>query len=98
ITSHFRQNALRALQSHIDIQHSRYGEQYQQAIDRLSKSGPASRFTLGPEAVYKRLKHALEAPNAKPRYYVTFPTYLMGALKRLLSTRQLDKILSRAAS
>lgn len=98
ITSHFRQNALRALQSHIDIQHSRYGEQYQQAIDRLSKSGPASRFTLGPEAVYKRLKHALDAPKAKPRYYVTIPTYLMGALKRLLSTRQLDKILSRAAS
>lgn len=98
ILSRFRENALKALEANIDIANSRYGQAYEQAIARLRKSGPASRFTLGPEAVYKRLKHALDAPKAKPRYYVTFPTYLMGALKRLLSTRMLDNILSRASS
>jgi NAD(P)-dependent dehydrogenase (short-subunit alcohol dehydrogenase family) len=98
ILSRFRDNALRALEANIDITNSRYGKAYEQAIARLSKPGPTSRFTQGPEAVYKRLKHALEAPRAKPRYYVTFPTYFIGTLKRLLSTRQLDRILSRASS
>lgn len=98
ILSDFRKNALAALQSNIDMAHSRHRETYKNAIERLSKQGPAQRFTLGPEAVYKRLKHALQSRRPQPRYYVTFPTYLMGYLKRLLSTRRLDKILGRVAS
>src|SRR5690606_5339286 len=75
ILSSFRKNALAALQNNIAIEGSQFALNYRQAIDRLSKAGPAARFTLGPEAVYARLKHALEAANPKPRYYVTFPTY-----------------------
>lgn len=95
ILSDFRKNALNALQKNIDIHHSRFAEKYQQAIARLRKAGPAARFTQGPEAVYARLKHALEAEQPQPRYYVTFPTYLLGYLKRLLSTSMLDRILIR---
>lgn len=98
ILSDFRKNALLALRTHIDIDKSRFANNYHLSIERLSKVGPSMRFTLGPEAVYRRLRHALEAKRPKPRYYVTFPTYLMGYLKRLLSTRMMDKILRRAAS
>ncbi|MDO6745906.1 SDR family oxidoreductase [Gilvimarinus sp. 1_MG-2023] len=98
ITSDFRKNALRALESNIDFNESRHGFKYAAAVHRLAKEGPASKFTLGPEAVYKRLTHALNAKRAKPRYYVTFPTYLMGTLKRFLSTRMMDKILGRISS
>src|SRR5690554_4402545 len=98
IASNFRQNALKALNENIDFNSSRFGFQYAAATHRLSKPGPASRFTLEPEAVYKRLYHALNAKRPHPRYYVTFPTYLMGYLKRVLSTRMMDKILGKVKS
>ena len=50
---------------------------------------------MPPEAVPKRVIHALESPRPRPRYYVTFPTYLFGTLKRLLPARTLDRILRR---
>ncbi|WP_027330976.1 SDR family oxidoreductase [Marinimicrobium agarilyticum] len=98
ILSDFRKNALTALKSNVDMANSRHREKYDAALERLSKKGPAQRFTLGPEAVYKKVKHALESKRPKPRYYVTFPTYLMGYLKRILSTRKMDKILGKVAS
>lgn len=98
IASQFRKNALKALNDNIDFNHSRFGFQYAAAIHRLSLPGPASRFTQGPQAVYKRLQHALNSKRPKPRYYVTAPTYLMGTLKRLLSTRMMDRLLSKVRS
>lgn len=98
ILSQFRNNALGALTRNIDRDSSRHKAKYEAAIERLSKKGPAMKFTQGPDAVYKRLKHALESKRPKPRYYVTVPTFLLGYLKRILSTRALDKILVKAAS
>ncbi len=98
IESRFRQNALRALERHIDIEHSLHRDKYQGVLQRLQKQGPAVPFTLPPEAVLKRVIHALESPRPKPRYAVTFPTYLFTVLKRLLSTRMLDALLVRAGS
>jgi hypothetical protein len=50
---------------------------------------------LPPEAVLKKVIHALESKRPRERYYVTFPTHLFGTLKRLLSTRVLDKALRK---
>ena len=55
-------------------------------------------FTLPPVAVLKKVIHALESRSPKARYYVTFPTYLFGYLKRLLPTKTLDKLLRLASS
>ena len=61
-------------------------------------------FTIGyekldqkqpPEAVLKKVIHALESRRPRARYYVTFPTWLFGTLKRLLSTRLLDRALNK---
>ncbi len=96
ITSQFRANAVKAMQQHIDIENSVFRENYLGVLERLNKKGPAAPFTEPPEAVLKRVIYALESKKPKPRYYVTFPTYLFAALKRLLSHRQLDKLLAKA--
>jgi hypothetical protein len=52
-------------------------------------------FELPASAVTKKLAHALESPRPRARYYVTTPTYMMGAARRMLPTRSLDRILRR---
>ncbi len=98
ILSRFRANAVAALQQHIDIEHSVHREKYLGVLERLNKEGPAAPFTLPPEAVLKRVVHALEARKPRVRYYVTFPTYLFAFLKRILSHRQLDYLLAKAGN
>lgn len=98
IESAFRKNALIAFERHIDVSKSAHRHVYAGVLGRLSDENPSSgRFTLPPEAVYKALKHALESPKPKARYYVTFPTYLLGYLKRLLPTSWLDRLLILSA-
>lgn len=98
ILSQFRANAVKALQQHIDIEHSVHREKYLGVLERLNKEGSAAPFTLPPEAVLKRVIHALEAKKPRVRYYVTLPTYLFAFLKRLLSHRQLDHLLAKAGN
>jgi NAD(P)-dependent dehydrogenase (short-subunit alcohol dehydrogenase family) len=93
IESHFRANALQSLQANVDIEKSPHRDKYQATIRRLSKPGPAAPFTLPPEAVLQKVIHALESPNPKPRYRVTFPAHLFWTLRRLLPTCLLDKVL-----
>ncbi|MCO7191184.1 MULTISPECIES: SDR family oxidoreductase [unclassified Pseudoalteromonas] len=93
ILSEFRRNARIAFEQHVEIGSSVHKAEYEAQLTRLNAQSAPQKFTLGPEAVYDKLLHALSAKRAKPRYYVTFPTYLMGYLKRLLSSAWLDKIL-----
>jgi short-subunit dehydrogenase len=97
VKSQFRANAFKAYQKNIDAEHSVHREIYQKIEQRLQKQGAAAPFTLPPDAVLKKVIHALESNRPKPRYYVTVPTYLFGILRRLLSTRALDKILLRVS-
>ncbi len=93
IHSAFRSNALAALQKNIDIASSVHHDKYLNALERLQADNSPSPFCLSPEAVGKRVIHALESRSPQARYYVTTPTYLMGILRRLLPTRWLDRIL-----
>lgn len=91
ILSDFRKNALHALEENVDFTRSRHQKKYERAMQRLQKEGATSRFTLGPEAVVEKLIKALETPSPAARYYVTTPTWIVAVLKRLLSTRMLDR-------
>ena len=93
IKSLFRKNAQIMFHKNIDAKNSFYQKNYAGLEARLNKEGDAAPFTLPPEAVLAKLIHALESPKPKARYYVTFPTYFLGILKRLISTSMLDKIL-----
>ncbi len=96
ILSRFRDNAHAAYQRHIHAETSPHRDQYTAMEARLLKEGPAAPFTLPPEAVLKRVIHALESPQPRARYPVTVPTWLFAVLRRLLPTRALDAILRRA--
>jgi len=93
IESRFRANSLIAFEKNINIKDSIFTDNYLHAIERLRQKGPAVPFTLPSQAVVRKLIHALESRRPKPRYYVTFPTYLLVSLKRITGTRLLDRIL-----
>lgn len=96
ITSLFRKNAFDLYKKNIDPNKSVHKSTYLAMEERLQKEGPAVPFTLPPEAVAKRVIHALESKNPKIRYYVTFPTYLFGFLKRVLPMSWMDWVLRKA--
>jgi len=97
IKSRFRENAYAKFRQHIDAQNSVHRENYNAMEERLAKEGDASTFTLPPEAVLKRVIHALESRRPRVRYPVTTPTYVFGVLRRVLGARQLDWLLRRAS-
>ncbi len=96
IFSNFRANAVKAMKTEIDIEHSVHRERYHSVLDRLNKTGPAVPFTLPADAVLNKVIHALESSRPKRRYYVTVPTYLFAYLKRILPVSLLDKMLVAA--
>lgn len=95
IRSNFRPNAYRAFKRHIDAEASVHRERYRRLEQRLLTQGDAAPFTQGPEAVLKRVVHALESRRPRIRYYVTLPTYLFAGLRRLLPFPVMDALLRR---
>lgn len=93
IISQYRANAYIMFKKNIDAEHSIHRTNYAKLEQRLSKKGAVFPFTLPPEAVLKRVIHALESRHPQPRYYVTIPTYVLATLKRLLPHRVMDWIL-----
>ena len=93
IESRFRANAYTMWQKHVDPERSYHRANYHAMQARLRKQGAAASFTLPAEAVLKKVIHALEHPKPKLRYRVTLPTHLFAILRRLLSSRTMDKIL-----
>lgn len=59
----------------------------------VNNPGIAKRFTLPPEAILPKLRHALESPRPQLRYPVTVVAHALIILRRILPARLLDKIL-----
>jgi len=95
VRSRFRANALRKFEEHIDVQNSPFKESYERQYERLKNQNKDGAFTLNPDAVAKKLLHALEAKRPKERYYITTATHILGGLKRILSTSMLDFVLKK---
>ncbi len=95
IKSNFRKNAHAAYKRNINKENSYHRKVYESMEKRLQVEGPVVPFTLGPDAVLKKVIHALESRRPQERYYVTFPTYMFAYLKRILPMRTLDKILEK---
>lgn len=90
ISSHFRQTAVKKLQENVDIEHSVFAEKYQQSINGTGKKVP---FNEEAVSVAKVVHKIILTDKPKPRYYITKATYLLGYLKRVLSTTLLDRVL-----
>ncbi|WP_298680277.1 SDR family NAD(P)-dependent oxidoreductase [uncultured Lentibacter sp.] len=96
ITSDIRKNSIPPFERFVDWQSSARRAQYEESLmGRLYESRGPDRFELPASAVTAKLIHALESARPKPRYFVTTPTYLMAAARRLLPTRVLDWLIAK---
>ena len=97
IGTKIRLNSIPHFERWIDWKSSARATQYQETLlKRLydTPKGPDP-FELPPEAVTKKLVHALEARNPHPRYLVTTPTYISNLARRLFPTRILDWFIAK---
>ena len=95
IRSAFIGTARTRIRDFIDVEHSIHRAAYEREIQRLAGGESSSTFRMGPEAVAAVLARALESPRPKARYRVTVPTKVAAVLKRVLTTRALDRIVGR---
>jgi len=87
ISSRFRANALRQFHRSIDIDASVHRRDYQDQLRRLEKQEISGSGKLGPEAVYRVLRHALTARRPRYHYAVTREAKLGVIARRLLPAR-----------
>lgn len=95
ITSKIRENSIPHFEKWIDVASSPRKGQYDTLRERLYEDHGRDRFELPADAVTKKLIHAVTSPRPKPRYYITTPTHLMGFLRRILTTRALDRVIHK---
>lgn len=95
IKSSIRKNSIPHFERWIDWKNASERESYENVlIPRLYDTNQQKdKYELEASAVSEKLIHALEHPNPNPRYHITTPTRIAGILKRVLSTRSMDKIL-----
>ena len=89
IRSRFVEHAVERLKATIDMESSPHREVYRARLEAM-KAGGQMYFKLEPEAVSKRLIHAVESPRPRRHYYVTVPTHAAAALRRLLPQFAID--------
>lgn len=96
VRSKFRENALKMFKKNIDIENSYFTSVYKKELkERLESNKDNTPFTLTSEDAAKIVLKIVSAKNPKPRYFITKATYILAFLKRVLSTRVLDKILNK---
>jgi short-subunit dehydrogenase len=96
VTSKFRENALMKFNKNIVIEGSFFEEVYKKELKvRLESDDNNAPFNLPASSVAKVVLKIMETKKPKPRYYVTKATYILGFLKRILSTSLMDKLLNK---
>ncbi len=90
VISNFRKNATMKAKENINFEDSRFKETYVKSLQEKKSDVP---FTLEAVAVSKIVHSISKAKKPNARYYITKATYILGYLKRILSTHMLDKIL-----
>lgn len=97
ITSDLRQKSQGPFEKWLNPETSARAEEYESKLKpRLYAPKSTDTFELPASAVTNVVHQSLIHPNPRPRYRITTPTKAMAVAKRLLSTRMLDRILSRA--
>lgn len=92
IESRFRDNSVDNSLQNIDMENSYFKKQYESMLTNYKQVKANSFFTKKTDTVIKKLIHAIEAQRPRTKYPVTLPSYLFIFLKRILSTRLLDKL------
>lgn len=98
ITTEFRRNAASQSADHLELEGGRFGGRYARSFRRARESGDRpKRFSAPPEAVARRILHALSSPRPRRRYAVTLPAYLAAFVRRVAPDALLDAALANSA-
>ncbi len=98
IRSEFRRRALNEFKRGINVDASRHADSYARVSAYYAATEHPTPFTAAPDAVWKRVHHALHSAHPKPHYLVTFPAYALAALRRFLPVRIMDALLRKLGS
>ncbi|HSR87400.1 MAG TPA: hypothetical protein VLL07_00480, partial [Pontiella sp.] len=83
----------------LNADRSRFAAAYRKYFEKRREGGMAEdRFRLPPEAVAKKIVHALESPHPKIRYCVTIPAYLGSWTARFVPAGLIDRMMARHVS
>ena len=92
IATRFGGNARHHLERLLEKSDSRFLNFYRRFAQNFHDQSPRSLFRLPPEAVARKIVHALESRHPRIRYPVTIPAHLASAVRRLLPDRLLDRL------
>ena len=90
ITSDFRKTAIKTLRENVDIEHSVFKKEYAKKLNGKDTKVPFNEEATSVAAIVHKI---VLAEKPKPRYYITKATYLLGYIKRMVSTTVLDRLL-----
>jgi NAD(P)-dependent dehydrogenase (short-subunit alcohol dehydrogenase family) len=93
IESQFVPNARAAFERNVDLSASHYKAEFERQRQRLERGGNTT-FKRPASAVLVKLIMALEHKNPRAHYYVTVPTYLVAAARRLLPQSWMDAFMN----
>jgi short-subunit dehydrogenase len=94
IATKFSTNCAGEGEKGLDTDQSRFGAAYATYFEKRRNGGMSEdRFRLPPEAVAKKIVHALESPRPKIRYCVTIPAYLGSWTARFVPTGLIDRMM-----
>ncbi len=94
IRTRFLESAIELFKRNIDMVASPHRVAYANRLKAM-ESGGKTTFKLEPEAVARKVVHAVESPRPKIRYFVTVPTYVAALAKRVLPDRVADIVIAK---
>ena len=96
IQTQFSTNCATQGEEQLPIEKSRFKTAYKNYFKQRRNGGTSNdRFRLPPEAVAKKILHAIESPRPKIRYCVTVPAYLGDWAARFVPRTLLDHLMIR---
>jgi NAD(P)-dependent dehydrogenase (short-subunit alcohol dehydrogenase family) len=98
IRSSFRHRALDEFRRGINVDASRHADSYARVSAYYAATEHPTPFTASPDAVWKRVQHALHSSRPQSHYLVTFPAYALASLRRFLPIRCMDALLRKLGS
>lgn len=95
IQSEFMATTLATFKASVDIERSPHRAAYETRLRAMARD-TQSRFKLGPDAVVKKLVHALESERPKAHYKISPHTFAVSFAKRLLPRTMIDALMARS--
>lgn len=97
IESNFRDTVVGASLKAVDIESSFFAPKYKSMLLHFKEKKEKSALTQKPEAVFKKVLHAIESKRPRPVYKVTLSAHFLALSRRILPARLLHRLLARIA-